>query len=71
MFSTRKNGQEVRFTGYCIKGYPGIPGGSDPSENEIVSYFPARMCVAVFHTHSEKEMEIVLEKSFFDEIHID
>ena len=71
IYGKRENSHEIRFTGDCVRGAPGVPGGPDPNNNEIVSYFPVRMCVAVFHTHTEQEIELVFHKSLFNEINID
>ncbi len=71
IYGKRENGHEIRFTGDCVRGAPGVPGGPDPNNNEIVSYFPVRMCVAVIHTHTEQEIELVFHKSLFNEINID
>ena len=71
IYGKRENSHEIRFTGDCVRGAPGVPGGPDPNNNEIVSYFPVRMCVAVIHTHTEQEIELVFHKSLFNEINID
>ncbi len=61
----------IRFSGECPRGKPAAPPKADPADNEVVSYFPVRMAVALFHTHTEKEVNSVLIKSFFGEIDID
>ena len=70
MYVNKKDGNKVRFSCRCLKGCPGCPADADETKNEVVSFFPVRMAVAIFHTRAEN-IDVVLKKSFFDEIDID
>ena len=58
------------FTGICLRGCPAVIGSDDQSKNEVISYLPVGMCVAVFHTHTESELYVVLHKGYFSSIDI-
>jgi hypothetical protein len=62
---------DIRFSGDCPKDQPGSKSDPDPANNEAVSFFPVRLIVAVFHTHSEMELNTVFYKSVYCEINID
>lgn len=69
-YVTRKNANEIRFSGSCLRGHPEQPADSDYAKNEVLSIFPVWRCIAVFHTRSKQELKTVLDKSFFGEINI-
>ena len=71
MYEKTDNGYNVRHSGRCLKGHPADPPDSDPKNNEVVSFFAVRMCIAVFHTHTQQEIQTVLYKSFHNDIDID
>lgn len=71
MFEKTDNGYDTRHSGRCPRGHPTDPPDVDPNNNEVVSFFPVRMCIAIFHTHTQQEIQTVLDKSFFNEIDID
>ncbi len=58
------------FSNACLRGNPGTVGDTDMTKNEVISFFPGRKAVAVFHTLSEKDGNIVLHKSYFKEINV-
>jgi hypothetical protein len=66
----KKGKDDIRFSGECPKGHPGLLPDPDPANNEVASFFPVRLVVAVFHTHNEAESKIVFHKSIFCEIDI-
>ena len=68
MFKDKEDANRASFTGDCLRGQPGVQGTDDPTENEVVSYFPVMMWVAVFHTHTEEEFMAVLRKGYFGRI---
>ena len=69
-YITRKNANEIRFSGSCLRGHPEQQADSDLSKNEILSIFPVRRCIVVFNTQSELDLQTVMDKSYFDEINI-
>ena len=71
MYEKMDNGYNVRHSGRCLRGHPADPPDSDPKNNEVVSFFTVRMCIAVFHTHTQQEIQTVLYKSFHNDIDID
>ncbi len=71
MYEKTDNGYNVRHSGRCLRGHPADPPDSDPKNNEVVSFFSVRMCIAVFHTHTQQEIQTVLGKSFHNDIDID
>ena len=71
MYEKMDNGYNVRHSRRCLRGHPADPPDSDPKNNEVVSFFSVRMCVAVFHTHTQQEIQTVLYKSFHNDIDID
>ena len=60
----------VRYTGDCLRGEPGCPGDDDDSKNEVISFFPVRKAVAIFHTQTVDELHAVLDKSYFNSLQI-
>ena len=70
LYIARKDAKEIRFSGSFLRGHPEQRADLDPDKNELLSIFPVRMCIVVFHTHSEQELKTVMDKSFYDEIHI-
>ncbi len=62
VFKEKEDGNNVRFTG---------DWESPSGEIQEVSYFPVRMCVAVFHTRREEEQKTVFKKSIYGELDID
>ena len=70
-YITREDANGIRFSGSCLRGHPEEKAYSDRAKSEVISIFPVRLCIVVFHTQSEPELETVLHKSYFDEIHID
>ena len=58
----QENGYNIRYTGNWKS-----PSGIE----QEVSFFPVRRCVAVFHTISEKEMDVVFKRNFHNEFDID
>ena len=71
MYEKTDNGYNVRHSRRCLRGHPADPPDSDPKNNEVVSFFSVRMCIAVFHTHTQQEIQTVLYKSFHNDIDID
>lgn len=71
LYSKAENGYNVRFSGRCLRGSPSAPPDEDQTKNEVVSFFPVRKCVAVFHTSNETEIKTVLHLSYTDEIKVD
>lgn len=70
MFKNTKDAGRASFTGDCLRGFPGTKGVDDPTKNEVISYYPVLMCVAVFHTHTEEEFKTILYKGYFGKIDI-
>ena len=70
MFKDVEDVNKTGFIGDCLRGHPGVQGTDDPTENEVVSYYPVMMWVAVFHTHTEEEFMAVLRKGYFGKIDI-
>ena len=62
--------ENTRFSNACLRGNPGTVGDTDMTKNEVISFFPGRKTVAVFHTLSEKDGNVVLNKSYFKEINV-
>ena len=71
MYEKTDNGYNVRFSGRCLRGSPSAPPDEDQTKNEVVSFFPVRKCVAVFHTSNETEIKTVLHLSYTDKIKVD
>ena len=71
LYSKTENGYNVRFSGLCLRGVPSAPPDEDQTKNEVISFFPVRKCVAVFHTSNETEIKTVLHLSYTDEIKVD
>jgi hypothetical protein len=70
MYEKMDNGYDIRFSGRCLRGSPSAPPDEDQTKNEVVSFFPVRKCVAVFHTSNETEIKTVLHLSYTDKIKI-
>ena len=70
MFAGKADALKASFTGYCLRGRPSVEGAADPAENEVISYFPVALCVAIYHTHSGDEIHAVLRKGYWGEINI-
>lgn len=58
------------FSQDCLRGAPEKPRDENPANNEVISYFPTGLAVAVFHTHTEEEVEVTVHKCYFAEIDI-
>lgn len=68
IYKDREDANRASFTGDCLRGLPGIQGSDDPTQNEVISYFPVLMCVAIFHTHTVDEFNTMLYKGYFGKI---
>ena len=67
----QESGENVSYAGDCLRGFPAVQGAEDITKNEVISYFPVRRCVAIFHTFKEDEYYAVLYKSYFGKINIE
>ena len=62
---------ETRYSGSFRRGELGSLGDPDDANNEVESIFPIRKTVAIFHTHTAREVEVVLLKSYYSKINIE
>ena len=63
--------ENTRFSGLRPKGKLTLPIDSIIENNDVMAVFPLKKAVAIFHTHNEEEIDVVLLNSYRKKIKID